>query len=127
MDTYQLTDLTKVDLQLFVTSGYINEATRAKLEKIIDVRSQLAQINTKFASFNDEARKIEVDQKRLRENIEALSKTAEAKTLIARYIAKAGEQETRLEEMEKERKTLAAQKEQLEQALAAEIKAFEIK
>ena len=51
----------------------------------------------------------------------------EAKTLISRYIAKAGEQETRLEEMEKERKTLAAQREQLDRELAAEIKAFEIK
>jgi len=127
MDTYHLTTLTKVDLLLFTSRGYINEATRAKLEKIIDIRSQMTQIETRLESFDEEVEKIEADQKRLRENIEALSKTAEAKTLIARYIAKAGEQETRLEEMEKERKTLAAQKEQLDRELAAEIRGFEIK
>ena len=127
METYQLTALTRVDLQLFVTRGYINEATRAKLEKLIDIRSQMAQIDAKLESFDDEVEKIEADQKRLRENIEALSKTVEAKALIARYIAKAGEQETRLEEMEKDRKTLAAQKEQLSQELAVEIRGFEIK
>ncbi len=127
MDQYQLTALTKVDLQLFLTRGYINEATRAKLEKLIDIRSQLAQIDTRLASFDDEVEKIEADQKRLRENIEALSKTPEAKALIARYIAKAGEQETRLEEMEKERKVLAGQQVQLTNEQAAEIKNFEIK
>ncbi|MGB4991000.1 MAG: hypothetical protein WBO10_17315 [Pyrinomonadaceae bacterium] len=127
MDTYQLTNLTKVDLALFMTRGYINEATRARLEKLIDIRSQLAEIERKLATFDDEVEKIEADQKRLRENIEALSKTPEAKALIARYIAKAGEQETRLEEMEKERKDLGNQRERLSQEQAMEIKNFEIK
>jgi hypothetical protein len=127
MDSYQLTSLTKVELELFVSRGYIKEATLAQLEKLLDIRLQMAQIDTKLESFDGEVASIEADQKRLRENIEALSKTAEAKTLIARYIAKAGEQETRLEEMEKERKALEAQKEQLSQQLANEIKSFEIK
>jgi len=127
MDTYQLSSLSKTDLSLFVTRRYIDEATRARLEKLIDLRTKLAEIDNKLESFDDEVEKIEADQKRLRENIEALSKTAEAKALIARYIAKAGEQETRLEEMEKERRDLAGQKEQLTRELATEIRAFEIK
>jgi hypothetical protein len=127
MDTYQLTNLTKVDLALFVTRGYINETVRVKLNRVIDIRSQLAVIEAKLESFDDEVSKIEADQKRLRENIEALSKTAEAKTLITRYIAKANDQETRIEELEKERKTLEAQKMQLNQDLATEIRNFEIK
>ena len=81
----------------------------------------------KLQGFGDEVNKITSDQKRLRENIEALSKTPEAKTLIERYIAKAGEQETQLEEMEKQRKTMTADKEKLEQELAVEIKNFEVK
>ena len=71
--------------------------------------------------------RIEADQKRIRENIESLTKTAEAKTLIERYIAKANEQESRLEQIEKERKTLNAEKERLERELAVEIKNFEVK
>ncbi|MFN0139628.1 MAG: carboxypeptidase regulatory-like domain-containing protein [Pyrinomonadaceae bacterium] len=127
MDSYQLTSLQKTDLALFVTRGYISEAVRTQLEKLIDIRTQIAEIERKLESFGEEVEKIEADQKRLRQNIEALAKTPEAKTLIARYIAKAGEQETRLEDMEKERKTLAAQREQLAQQQAAEIRNFEIK
>ena len=127
MDSYQLTSISKNELELFVARKYINEETRAKLSKLIDIRGSIAQLDAKLESFGDEVAKIEADQKRLRENIESLSKTAEAKTLIARYIAKAGEQETRLEEMEKERKTIIADKGKLEVELAVEIRTFEIK
>ena len=126
-DNYQLTSLSKSDLSLFVSQKYINAETRAKLEKLIDLRIKIAEIENKINSFDDEVEKIEADQKRLRENIEALSKTPEAKTLIARYIAKAGEQETRLEDMDKERKTLEAEQTRLETELANEIRAFTIK
>ncbi len=126
MDNYQLTSLSKTDLQLFVSQRYINEETRAKFEKLIDLRTKIAEIENKINSFDDEVEKIEADQKRLRENIEALSKTPEAKTLIARYIAKAGEQETRLENMDKERKTLESEQTRLQSELANEIRAFTI-
>ncbi|HVE60017.1 MAG TPA: hypothetical protein VNB22_24600 [Pyrinomonadaceae bacterium] len=126
-DNYELTSLSRTDLQLFVAQRYINEETRAKLEKLIDLRIKIAEIETKLDSFDAEVEKIEEDQKRLRENIETLSKTPEAKTLIARYIAKANDQETRLEDMEKERKTLEAEKVRLEGELTREIRAFTIK
>lgn len=126
MDNYQLTSLSKTDLQLFVSRRYIDEATRAKLDKLIDLRIKINEIENKLDSFDNEVEKIEADQKRLRENIEALSKTAEAKTLIARYIAKANDQETRLENMEKERITLEAEQEKLESELAREIRVFTI-
>jgi hypothetical protein len=125
-DNYQLTSLSRTDLQLFVAQKYINDETRAKLEKLIDLRMKIDEIETKLSSFDDEVTKIEDDQKRLRENIEALSKTPEAKTLITRYIAKANEQETRLENMEKERLTLEAEQTRLETELTAQIRAFTI-
>ena len=127
MDAYQLSAITHDQLNLFVTRRYIDDATRANLEKLISLRRQINQQNSKLSSFNEEVERIEADQKRLRENIESLSKTAEAKSLIARYIAKAGEQETRLEEMEKERKSIIAEKERLERDLALAITIFEIK
>lgn len=126
MDNYQLTSLSREQLQLFVAQRYINDETRAKLEKLIDLRIKISEIENKLNSFEEEGQKIEEDQKRLRENIEALSKTPEAKTLIARYIGKANEQETRLEEMEKERKNLEAEQNRLEAELTREIRAFTI-
>ncbi len=125
-DNYQLTSLSRNDLALFVSQRYINEETRAKLEKLIDIRVRLGEIEQKLEGFDDEIEAIESDQKRLRENIEALSKTAEAKTLIARYIQKANDQETRLEEMEKERKALEVEKTRLETDLTRQIRAFTI-
>jgi len=126
-DNYELTSLSRTDLQLFVAQRYINDETRAKLEKLIDLRIKIAEIETKLDSFDAEVEKIEEDQKRLRENIETLSKTPEAKTLITRYIAKANDQETRLENMEKERQALEAEQVRLEGELTAQIRAFTIK
>ena len=127
MESYELSDITSDQLELFITRRYIDDATRAKLEKLITLRQQINLQTSKLNAYNEEVKRIADDQKRLRENIESLSKTAEAKTLIARYIAKAGEQETRLEEMEKERKAIAAEKERLERQLSVEIVTFEIK
>ncbi len=126
MDTYALTNLSRADLELFLTRRYINDETKARLEKLIDLRMKINQIQLKLNSFSDEVEKIEDDQKRLRENIEALSKTPEAKTLIERYIAKANDQETRLETMEKERQTLETDKQKLEAELANAIRAFNL-
>ena len=126
-ETYQIGSMTRQQLELFLSRRYIDEATRAKLARLIDLRERIAAMDSRLASFNDEVRKIEADQKRLRENIESLTKTPEAKALIARYITKAGEQETRLEEMEKERKTIHTDKEKLESELSAEIRNFEIR
>ena len=127
VDSYQIASIGREQLSMFVQQRYITEETKAKLEKLIGIRTEIGTLEEKLDGFDGEARKISDDQRRLRENIESLSKTAEAKTLIARYIAKAGEQETRLEEMEKERKTIAAEKERLERQLAVEITTFEIK
>ncbi|MCW5958722.1 MAG: hypothetical protein KIS76_01090 [Pyrinomonadaceae bacterium] len=126
MDNYQLTSLSKTDLSLFVSRKYIDDKTKQRLEKLIDIRTRLAEIDGKLASFDQEIEKIGEDQERLRENIEALSKTSEAKSLIARYIEKVNRQETRLEEIEKERQSIAAERTRLSAELAAEIRNFEI-
>ncbi|MFN6963046.1 MAG: hypothetical protein ACK4S4_04690 [Pyrinomonadaceae bacterium] len=127
MDSYQLRSITRDQIDLFVKRRYIDDATRTRLEKLISIRTQIAEIDRRLEAFDDEVEKIEADQKRLRENIEALAKTPEAKQLIARYIAKAGEQETQIEQMNAERKALSAQRANLESQLAAEIRSFELK
>jgi hypothetical protein len=126
MEVYQLSALTRADLAIFLTRKYIDDATRAKLEKFIDLRASIVQIDAKLEGFDDEVENISSDQKRLRENIEALSKTAEAKTLITRYIEKVNQQETRLEDIEMERKSLQAEKLRLETELSNQIRAFTV-
>ncbi len=127
MDSYGLSSITREQINLFVMRQYIDAETKTKLEKLIDLRTKISQVIAKLKQFEEEVGRIEADQKRLRENIESLSKTAEAKSLITRYIAKAGEQETRLEEMEKERKTITEDKQRLEVELALAVRLFELK
>lgn len=126
MDSYQLSSLSRNDLALFISRRYIDEATRAKLEKLIDLRIRIGQTESKLDTFEDEIEKISDDQKRLRENIEALSKTPEAKTLITRYIEKVNQQESRLEQIEKERQSLEAEKQKLENEFAVLIRDFQL-
>ncbi len=126
MDKYVLSDLTQTDIDLFIKQRFINEQTRQKLDQLISLRAQINQIKSKLEKLDEEEKGISDDQARFRDNIEALTKTPEAKQLIARYIAKANDQETRIEQIGKERQTLQAEQARLENELAAAIRAFEI-
>lgn len=126
MDSYQLTKLTRENLDLFVRQRSISNDVRQKLEKLIDLRARISEIEEDLTVLKLDESAISADQARLRENIEALAKTPEAKQLINRYIAKANEQETRIEQIAKERQTFIAERERLERELAAAIRAFEI-
>ncbi len=125
-ESYQLTSFTGDQLAMFLSRNSLDNAVKERLQTLIGLRSSIGQFNTKLAALEREKENISDDQERLRDNIEALAKTSEAKQLIARYIAKANEQETRLEQIEAERKTAQAEKERLERELAMEIKNFEV-
>ena len=127
VDSYALTNINQSLIELFLTRKYINDATKQRLEKLIDLRNQINQIQAKLQALTNEESKIAEDQNRLRENIETLSKTPEAKTLITRYVEKVNTQETRLETITKERESLEQQRIKLEQDLSVEIRNFEIK
>jgi hypothetical protein len=123
----QFASLTRNDLELFVSRKYIDQDGRAKLEQIMDLRQKIGDVQQRLSALYNERQGIEADQKRYRENIESLSKTPEAKTLIERYIAKANDQETRLEEMEKQRKSFEQERDQLSGQLGTAISGFEMK
>ncbi len=127
MDKYELATLSPKDLDVFVASRFIDETVRTRLAKLIELRMKINEINAKLEASESESEEIRKDQERFRENIEALAKTPEAKQLIARYISKANEQESRLEEITRQRQVKLMEKDGLERELAVEIKNFEIK
>jgi hypothetical protein len=122
MDTYALADLNQQYLELFVSRKFVDDETRLMLEKIIRLKGQIALVNDRIAAEDRETYEIGVDQKRLRENISTLKDTAETKQLIARYIAKAGAQETRLEQIAKEKRDTVIERARLQSDLAAAIR-----
>jgi hypothetical protein len=107
MESYALSNLTPGNVELFVSRRYIDDTTRAALQHILDIKSQIAAVDSKLSEMTAEMTEIEADQARLRDNIKALKETAQANDLIARYIAKAGQQETRVEQITAERKKLS--------------------
>jgi hypothetical protein len=121
MDTYMLSNLSTDDIQLSVAKGYVDAATKAALEKIIEIKGKIAAVEARVQAADREAAEIAADQARLRENIKALSKETEARQLIARYVAKATEQESRLEQLISERKAAAAERAGLQAELNAAI------
>jgi uncharacterized protein (DUF3084 family) len=113
-----------MDVSLFVKRRYIDEAMRAELDKIIEIKGRIAALELRAEEAEKEAEEIGEDQERLRKNIEALGEKSEARQLIARYVAKAGEQETRLEQLTAERKKLATERIQIHRELNTAIRAL---
>ena len=126
VDTFALTNVTPDQLSLFVSRQYIDDATRAALQKIVEIKSRIAAIDARLAAIDKEITEIGEDQTRLRENIETLAQTAEAKQLIARYVAKADTQESRIEQLTKDRQTLADERTRLQLELDAAIRSLDI-
>ncbi len=117
VETYALSDLTPDLIQIFVTRRYIDDATRQRLREILDLKARLASANTRVQQIEQEIGAIAADQKRLRDNIEALNKTPEARQLIARYVQKADQQETRLEQLAREKQAALEERQSLQSQL----------
>ncbi|NOT63298.1 MAG: hypothetical protein HOP19_24075 [Acidobacteria bacterium] len=120
--TYMLSDITPREIEFFFTSRYIDATTRAELEKLVEIKGRIAQAQARISTLDQEVAAIGEDQKRLRENIEALKNTADAKALVARYIAKADQQETRLEQIVREKKIAQDELNRWQAELSAAIK-----
>jgi Carboxypeptidase regulatory-like domain len=126
METYALASFTRRELELFVIRRYVDEPTRLVLERLIDLKGRVVAADKRLADLAKEAEEIAKDQGRLRENIQALTSTSEAKQLIARYVAKANDQETRLEEIEKSRRSMIEERSRLQIELEAAIRSLQL-
>ncbi|HEY0100519.1 MAG TPA: hypothetical protein VGB76_16355 [Pyrinomonadaceae bacterium] len=124
VDTFALSNVTTDQLGLFVSRSYIDDKTRLALQNIVEIKSRIAAIDARLQAIDTEITEIGEDQTRLRENIETLAQTAEAKQLIARYVAKADQQETRIEQLTKERQAANEERGRLQAQLDAAIRAL---
>jgi hypothetical protein len=127
MDTYALSNLTPRTLELFISSPSIDEAARTALEKLIEIKGRLSAADARMEAAEHETAEIAKDQDRLRENIKALEKTPEGHDLIARYVVKAGQQETRIEQLTIERRTANDERARLQGELDAAFQALDHK
>ncbi|HEX8632993.1 MAG TPA: hypothetical protein VF703_02460 [Pyrinomonadaceae bacterium] len=123
-ETYALTNVTPDQLSLFISRRYIDDTVRAALQNIIELKRRIAATDARLQAIEAEIAEISEDQTRLRENIKTLSQTAEAKQLIARYVAKADQQETRIEQLTKDRQAAQEERARLQPQLDAAVRAL---
>jgi hypothetical protein len=123
-ETYALSNITPDQIQLFFSRRYIDDSTRAALQNILGLKAGVAAAQGRVAAIDRETAEIGADQKRLRDNIEALTKTAEARQLIARYVQKADQQETRLEQLAQEKQAATQEWARLQTQLDAALRAL---
>jgi len=126
MDSYALLNFTRQELELFVSRNYIDANTRGVLEKIIDIKSRMAAAEARIEAIDQEVTEIGTDQQRLRDNIKALTATAEARQLITRYVSKADTQETRLEQLTKDKQAQQAEAVRLQAELESLVRSVAI-
>jgi hypothetical protein len=126
MDSYALLNFTRQELELFVSRNYIDANTRELLEKIIDIKSRMAAAEARIEAIDKEVEEIGTDQQRLRDNIKALTATAEARQLITRYVSKADTQETRLEQLTKDKQAQQAEAARLQTELESLVRSVAI-
>ncbi|MCI0662464.1 MAG: hypothetical protein L0220_15450 [Acidobacteria bacterium] len=109
ISSFQIANLTQREIDLFVNGNFIDAPLRAELEKLIDLKTRTSATQNRINDLEKEEAEISEDQKRLRDNIATLKNTGEAKQLVSRYIAKANNQETRLEQITKEKREATAE------------------
>lgn len=124
MDSYTVSNIRTQDVEMFVSNHYIDQAMRAALDNIIAIREKIGGLDNRLAASSREAAEIATDQARLRENIKALKDTVEARQLIARYVAKADEQETRIEQITDERKKMNEERARFQSEMDSAIRAL---
>ncbi|MSR28710.1 MAG: hypothetical protein EXS03_03935 [Phycisphaerales bacterium] len=98
----------------FATDGKASPAVVKAVTKAAEMQSEINATNDRIARLEQERTGIDADQSRIRQNMNSIDHASE---VYRRYLAKFGDQETRLEairaETEKERSTLAAQQQAL--------------
>jgi hypothetical protein len=109
--SYQLTNVTSDQIDLFVRQKSIDKTIEDALRKILAQKAVVSDLNDRKSALEDETSKIYDDQQRLRENMKALKGSAEEKVLLQRYTRQLNDQEDRLEALGKESKQLESQRE----------------
>lgn len=83
-------------LLIYMQNGKMSDEVKQALQKIINLRNKLDDIRQKRNQYELEINAITTEQNRIRANMGALNATSD---LYKRYVAKLGEQETRIEKL----------------------------
>ncbi len=124
-NTIAVANLTPDVLVTYVENKEISEQARARLREILDVKRQIAAVDSELQNIEAERRSLAEDQERLRQNISSLSRVSGQQGQVEKYAAQLAEQETRMAAMRDELSELKKKKMEFERALAQLIETME--
>jgi hypothetical protein len=115
--TFALTNITDNQIAVFQRQKSLNPALEAALRSILDQKSKIAALDAQIETLDTEKSGIYDDQQRLRENLKALKGSTEERALTQRYTQQLDSQEDRLVDIDKQSKSLTAQRDSLQSDL----------
>jgi hypothetical protein len=115
--TFALSSVTPDQILVFQRQNSLNPALLDALHKILDQKSKIAALDSQIEALDTEKSGIYDDQQRLRENLKALKGSQEERALTQRYTTQLNDQENRLADIDKQSKTLTAQRDALQSDL----------
>ena len=110
--------LTDDHVGIWVRAKAISPALETALREVIARKAEIGRLNAQLTTRQTQIEEIGRDQQRIRENMKSLTRSAEERALLQRYVRQLDEQETRLEGLRKEVQTLTADRQKLEADLA---------
>jgi hypothetical protein len=109
---FVLTDLDDAKFTFWLKQSYLDECTEKVLRQLLEMKHQGASIAQQIKKREAERETIHAEQKRIRENLQALGDRASEKELRERHVRSLNTQEDRLEEIVKEIKALDKERDQ---------------
>ncbi|MFY9222455.1 MAG: hypothetical protein WAQ98_07295 [Blastocatellia bacterium] len=122
--TYYISRFTPEDIEFFFKGKHINDEIKQALEQILATKNKIYEIDQELATKNRQISEINSEQARLRTNLETISKTADDKTLLNRYIQKFKTGEDEIERLQAEIKKITADRANLYTEMNKQIEAI---
>lgn len=116
-NSYQLSNVSDDQIKFFLAQKMINPEIEQALRKVMAQKNSIAAIGAEMASRKTKISGIADDQQRVRENMKALKGSLEEKALVARYVRQLGEQEDRVQALDREMSELQQKREAAQKTL----------
>jgi hypothetical protein len=125
-ETLALTNLTYDQLFVYIENKDLNEASRAKLRPIMDLKRQMADIDREAGRLEQQVQERSQDQDRLRRNISSLNSVSGQNQQVQQYAQQLAAQEVELARMRDRQAELRRQRDDLQVKLNDLIETLEI-
>ncbi len=128
--TIGVASLTREQVEVWVESETIDAAARAALDGVLGLNDLVRELNAVLAQQEREVKRIQDNQKRVRQNLQSLGDSKDERALRERYVAELSQEEDTLKDLstaivqaQRERERLVAELQKTVRELSFESKA----